>query len=290
MCDIIFFQATGRSGTQWFAKQLQDVYSDLAEVAHEPIQYAWQPKRFFRRYSPAAYKEMQALPEVQRHLEHIEEISQSKTYVEIGFPSYAAIPALSERFGDRLKLVHLIRNPVLTAASQVTHGWYSNSKRPELAALVLPTPEDLVQQWYYRENWHRLTQFEKCLFFWSEFHLHALELHSRYPDMPYHRIRFEDVFGGNSPVDVLKQLIEFMGLPWREELESKVEQKEDKWSRKTSELGDWHDVYDHPQTLALSLQFGYNLELATEHELKARYLKSVSLPQRIKHRLSAVLH
>ncbi len=290
MRDIIFFQAIGRSGTQWFAKQLQDVYGDLAEVTHEPIQYAWQPKQFFRRYTPAAFAQMQALPEVQQHLAHIEEVSQSKTYVEIGFPSYAAIPALRQRFGERLKLVHLIRNPVLNAASQVTHGWYNTSKRPDLAAAILPTPENHVQQWYYRDKWERLTQFEKCLFFWSEFHLHALELHDRYPEMEYHRIRFEEVFGGEAQVDTLKRLVAFLNLPWREDMESKLQQKEDKWSRKTSDMGDWHDVYDHPQTLALALQFGYNLELATEHELKSRYLKSVSLPQRIRHRLSAVLH
>ncbi len=290
MRDIIFFQAIGRSGTQWFARQLQDVYSDLAEVTHEPIEYAWQPKRFFRRYTPAALAEMQALPEVSQHLDRIEQVIQSKTYIEIGFPSYAAIPALRQRFGDRLKLVHLIRNPVWNAASQVTHGWYNSSKRPDLAAAILPTPEDHVQQWYYRDKWAQLTQFEKCLFFWSEFHLHALELHDRFPEMAYHRIRFEEVFGGAAPKDALERLVTFLGLPWRDAMESKLEQKEDKWSRKTSDMGDWHDVYDHPQTMALALQFGYKLELASGRALKTRYMKSVSLPQRIKHRLAGVLH
>ncbi len=287
MRDIIFFQATGRSGTQWFAKQLQDVYNDLAVVTHEPIQYAYFPKRYLRRYDTRSFKEMCNIPQVRDHLAWIDEVATEKCYIEVGFPSYAAIPALQERYGDRLKLVHLVRNPVMNAMSQVTHGWYDPVKRPDLSGTVLPTPEDSVVQAYYESRWAGMTQLEKCLFFWSEFHLHALELHERFPSMGYHHVRFEDIFGSSRASKALQQLVGFLGLPWREELLGKLNESEDKWQRRVAHLEDWRDVYNHPQTLALAMRFGYNLPMLSERELKSRYLKTVSLTQRISRRVKS---
>lgn len=289
MRDIFFFQATGRSGTQWFAKQLQDVYGDLAVVTHEPIQYAYRPKQYLRRYDHRIYEEMFSIAEVRDHLAWIDEVTAQKLYIEVGFPSYAAIPALQERYGNRLKLVHMVRNPVANTLSQVTHGWYDPVKRPDLTEAVLPTPDDNVVQSYYESRWNGLTQMEKCLFFWSEFHLHALELHERFPSMGYHRLRFEDVFGSSRAVEALNRLVAFLGLPWREELADKLKQPEDKWQRKVSQLEDWRDVYNHPQTLALAMRFGYNLHMLSDRELKSRYLKTMSLTQKISRRVKSHL-
>lgn len=282
MHDVIFFQASGRSGTQWFAKELQTVYGDVAQVTHEPIQYAYQPKTYLRRYDAASYAEMLAIPEVKKHVEQIEDISNDKIYIEVGFPSYAAIPALYEKFGRRLKLVHVVRNPILNAASQVTHGWYDPVRRRDMTGAILPTPEDNVNQWYYQAKWDSLTPFEKCLFFWSEFHLHALELHERFFAMDYLRIRFEDIFNSAQAGDTLRRLVHFIGLPWRDALLDNLQQKEDRWPRKVARLDDWRDVYNHPQTLALALQFDYDLDITTGRELKDRYLKPVSLSQKVK--------
>lgn len=285
MYDIIFFQATGRSGTQWFAKQLQNHYGDLAEVTHEPIQYAYQPKHFLRRYDEQAYAEMLALPEVKKHIEYIESTTENKLYIEIGFPSYAAIPALYDKFGGRLKIVHLVRHPVLNAASQVTHGWYDPVRRQDMAEAILPTPEHNVHQWYYKSKWNDLTPFEKCLFFWSEFHLHSLELHERFPAMEYSRIRFEDVFNSAHAADTLHSLVNFIGLPWRDALTENLQQKADKWPRKIARLGNWQDIYNHPQAQALALQFGYDLDAVTNAELNDRYVESVSLFQKVRKRV-----
>lgn len=285
MYDIIFFHATGRSGTQWFAKQLQRSYGDLAVVTHEPIQYAYQPKRFLRRYDAQTYAEMLALPQVNEHIEYIESTSKNKLYIEIGFPSYAAIPALYNRFGSRLKLVHLVRHPVLNAASQVTHGWYDPVRRRDMAEAILLTPEHNVHQWYYKSKWNGLTPFEKCLFFWSEFHLHSLELHERFPAMAYSRIRFEDIFSSAHAVDALQSLVGFMGLPWRNALTENLQQKEDQWPRKVARLDNWQDIYNHPQALALALQFGYDLDSVTNAELNERYVEAVSLFQKVRKRV-----
>jgi len=269
MNDIVFFQTAPRSGTQWFAKYLGEIYGDLAIVTHEPIGYAYRAQEYLRNYVPQALATECAETEIRTHIDYIRAVARDRKYIEIGFPSYAALPALEREFRGQLKIVHVARHPVFNAASLVTHGFYRS--RPDLDRDVLPTPDDRVAQDFYADQWESLSQFEKCLFFWSELHLHSLELRERYPEIPFLFLRFEDVFENDHASEVLEELTRFLGLPWRAELAAKIRKNVDSHVHSVPRIIGWQKIYEHPQTLALAQRFGYELATVDSIRISSRY-------------------
>src|SRR5262245_32922140 len=66
--NATFFITTARSGTQWLCETLRKVYPELV-VEHEPIQYAYAPKRCLR--NAAALAALRGEPVVRQHLNDI---------------------------------------------------------------------------------------------------------------------------------------------------------------------------------------------------------------------------
>ena len=84
MQNATFFITTARSGTQWLCETLQEVYPDLLVPEHEPIRYAYAPKRCLR--NPAAFAALRVEPAVRQHFDRIHEVLRYKSYIEVGFP------------------------------------------------------------------------------------------------------------------------------------------------------------------------------------------------------------
>src|SRR5699024_5394858 len=129
MHSVIVFLCTPRCGTQWFGKNLSELYSEKAIVLHEPLENDYDIKNNLGRYEATDSKLMTANKignqAVSKHFDFIEEVTQQMNYIEIGWEGIAGISAFHRRFGNRLKLVHLYRNPIYVAASLVTHNWYT---------------------------------------------------------------------------------------------------------------------------------------------------------------------
>src|SRR5690349_2865636 len=72
-----FFITTARSGTQWVTRSLRETYPDLLSVEHEPIKYAYAPKRCLR--NPSELAALRAVPIVRSHFDHVHRILATRS-------------------------------------------------------------------------------------------------------------------------------------------------------------------------------------------------------------------
>ncbi len=265
----VFFLSTGRCGTQWLATNLGQVYADCAVVTHEPIGPAYRCREFFRAYK--RLDEMAAVREIGAHLEWVNATVARTSYIETGWPVFSAIPLFVQRVAAPIRIVHLTRHPVPTAISHMVHKTYGGSPRvdgyTQLAALDAFCPGVIRTQ--ARRQWESWTPYDKTLFWWTEVHLYAEELSERYPHVPIHRVKAEDVLGGNA--EALTGLCEFLGLPVRTELGARTGARVDQWHHRTGDDFDWRRVLDHPDTVAVAQRLGYDFLDVDERALAARY-------------------
>ena len=261
MNHATFFVSPGRCGTQWLCKTLQGAYGDRAQITHEPIKRVYQPKKYLRH---PRIEELKEEPVVADHLAFIHETLSRRPYIETGWPSYVALPLLAKEFAGRLRVVHLVRNPVRVALSMTTHGFY---RREGVATLA---PEDPGVLQVPARDWSRMTQYEKCLFCWTEVNLLALEFHEKYPAVPYHRVRFEDLLSADG--SHFEQLVGFMMLPPNPTLVDAASNRVDAHHKKARPV-DWRLVFGHPQTVELARRLGYPLDDFSDSALTRRYFK-----------------
>jgi Sulfotransferase domain len=271
--EVVFFLSTGRCGTQWLTSALQTVYGDIAEVAHEPVGPHYRPKIFLR--APHRLHELRSIPAVAHHLAAIVERSQSKSYIELGWPSFSAIPLLKDLFGQRLRLVHLVRHPVPTALSLVTHNFYQPAVRNDAYvryAQLEPFDSGVLLK-EYQESWSKMSVFEKCLFQWVEINLYAEEIRELFRNIPFLRIKMEDMLAPDS--GALRELLEFMKLPFRPQILDFQKRRVDSFNWQTNTSLDWREVYKHVHVLTLAERYGYDLEDVDSDRMWRRYRRSL---------------
>lgn len=266
MHSAIFFLSTPRCGTQWIAKNLAEAYSDVAEVVHEPIGYDYNSRHFYREYES---EDICNIKEVKDHIDYIRNVIKNKIYIEVGFPLYAALPSFGRKFNGSVKFIHLVRNPIPTAYSMVTHKIYS-SKRKELNEKIMLYPQDKnVFLDYYKNSWSQINDFEKCLFYWSEIQMYYFEIKQRMYNVPMMSLRYEDIL--EEPEKRYREIVDFIDLPWRREVASRLNEEVDEYKNKIDEPVQIEKVYNHPQTVALALRFGYSVDTIDKKNLDKRY-------------------
>lgn len=271
MTSATFFITTARAGTQWICNGLREHYSDLLVAEHEPVGYAYMPKRYLR--NEALLDELRMDPVISRHFERIHQTLGAKSYVEVGFPAYALAPLLVREFQDQLRLVHLIRHPVYVAASVASHHWYESTRKDRLPVAVQPDPWDHgVIQKHYSSRWPHLSTFEKALFYWTEVHLFALEVQVLYRDVPFQVLKFERMLGVPAELECLAS---FLGVPFRPEWEKTTSTPIDRYRQKTTAAINWREVFRHAQTVALAERFGYDLDSVDGRGVRTRYHRNV---------------
>jgi hypothetical protein len=263
-----FFITTARSGTQWLATALKSVYSDLARVEHEAIGYTYRPKLYLRAHD--ALEDLRSTPRVASHLRGIQADLEHRNYIEVGFPCFAAAPLLHHEFPQKLRLVQLVRHPVFAAASMVTHQWYRGTRTDNLESTITLQPSDAgVYQKEYIDRWNSMSTYERCLFYWTEVHQFAQEVRDQLPDVPFHTVRMEDLV--RDPEYYLRDLVDFLGLPYREELLQWVGVRVDFHQKKTGQLMRWQQICDHPLTMKLASDFRYDIETINNWQFQRRY-------------------
>jgi hypothetical protein len=260
-----FFLSTGRCGTQWLASSLGKTYADSAVVTHEPVYAAYRPKQFLRSQRTDALLEVE---EIRAHVEWIEQLLSSHSYIEAGWPCYPGAPMFLDRFGRRAKFVHLVRNPVPTALSLATHQVYGKDGWVTPAAID-PFDPGVIQK-DLGGAWSAMTEYEKCLFWWTEVNLYALEFTREHPEVPVYRVRYEDLF--TSP-DALTGLLEFLELDAHQFDRGQVSVVVDRFQWKDAAY-DWKSIFKYPRTRELAESLGYSLTDVTSSKLSARYFQS----------------
>jgi hypothetical protein len=270
MRTATFFVTTARSGTQWLTRRLNRHFDDLLEARHEPVGYLYRPRDTLR--DEGALRALRAEPAVTAHFDYIHGILAERAYVEVGFPAYALAPLLRAEFGEALRLVQLTRHPVKVAASLVTHGWYCEGGREDIARAVAPVPADPgVTLKDYAARWPAMTPFEKSLFYWYEVHRYGMEVEASSPPGQFARFRFEDLTATPAARDRLRDVL---GLPARTGWTEAEPRRDDRFQGKTGEAIDPAAITRHPQILALAGELGYAPGDIDAAEFAARYVRS----------------
>jgi len=260
----IFFLSTGRCGTQWLQKTLAAAYPDTAVATHEPVRGAYEPKLYLRAYDKL--DELLSSEEVSKHLSYIREILKSKTYIETGWPCYPAIPLIMDQLDGRVRIVHLVRHPVYVALSLTTHKVYERQDWISRSA-ISPFDQGVVQKELV-DVWVKMGMYEKCLFWWTEINLYALELKERRPDIEFSLVRYEDLFGPDT--QTLEDLIRFMNLAYDPSIQESRLKSVDRYHWKSPPV-DWELIFKYAQTVALAKQFGYDFNDLSPPHIATRY-------------------
>jgi beta-glucosidase len=263
---LTVFLSTGRCGTQWLTESLVDLYGPRLAVEHEPIGPLYAPRRHFRQWSrPDAILDV---PEVRTH---VERIAGETHYAETGWPAFAALPLLAERFADRLRVIHLTRHPVPTGLSHLAHSSYAGSARDDAyTRLATLGPDDAnVFGAAWSERWDELSAYERCLFWWTEVNLFGLEFPQRRPDIPFARIRSEDLLRGDR--DAIDRMLAVMDLPWHDGWLERTGKVVDRWHHHTDREVDPLQVLRHADTVETARRLGYEAADLDLKALEARY-------------------
>jgi hypothetical protein len=272
--DAVFVLSTGRCGTQWLCDALASAYGKDAIVTHEPLRADYRPRRFLRA-PPDRLRALGEIPSVARHAAAIRRHLRDGPYIETGWPHFAALPWLYEALDGRLRIVHLLRHPVETALSLATHDVYDRDDWIADGALR-PSDPGCVQT-MLASHWPRMSGFERCLFWWTEIHRYACDLHRARPEIGWHTLRFERMFG--SDPEPLRNLTAFCGLRASAEFESLRTQRIDRYRRKSAPQ-DWRAIESYPLTQALAREFGYDFSDVDGSTLASRYFESEPSPHR----------
>jgi len=260
----VFFLSTGRCGTQWLQKTLAAAYTDTAVVTHEPVRGAYQPKLYLRAYD--RLDELLSSEEVSNHLLYIRDTLKSKIYIETGWPCYPAIPLIIDQLDGRVRIVHLVRHPVYVALSLTTHRVYELQNWIAGTA-ISPFDQGVVQKELV-DVWDTIGMYEKCLFWWTEINLYALELKERRPDIEFSLVRYEDLFGPGT--QTLEGLIRFMSLAYDPAMEESRLKSVDRYHWK-SPVVDWELIFKYPRTVSLAEQLGYEFNDISPSHIATRY-------------------
>ena len=250
---VTFFITTARSGTQWTAAALENIYPGVFKISHEPIGYAYEPRNTLRDIS-----KLRSLLEkkiVREHFDKIHEEVQSRPYIEVGFPAFALAPLLREEFGSRLRLVQLTRHPAQVAASLVTHRWF-NGTRPDIQDSIMITPTDAGASLPdYKARWSSMTQFEKGLYFWYQVHSFGLEQEHSSGKDAFARFQFEDLISTKA---IQEDFCAFLGVPRTDTWDEFTSVRVDKYRTKTLYKINVRTFRRNPEILNLSQQLGYD--------------------------------
>ncbi len=205
-----FVLSTGRCGTQWLTQTFAKAFGDRMRVEHEPLHNDYAPRRMLGVNDPTLLDPRSAL-RVMKHVEEIERTLETRGYFETGHPCWSSVPWLMRRFDGRIRVVHLVRHPVPTACSWVSHGAFVPPLLPHLPVKELVSPFDAGASFpEYREVWATLSPFERSLVYWAEVQALGVRL-ERAGGLPWLRLRYEDLFDPAS--DALARLVAFVGLP-----------------------------------------------------------------------------
>jgi hypothetical protein len=272
--NAVFFLSTGRCGTQFFADKLDRHFGSAALVEHEPMHDGYRPLEYFRAYHYD--QDLPLTPQIDEHIRGINKRSDVRHYVETGWPMYGALPFLIKQLNYKVKLVHLYRHPLRVAASLTTHNVYSRGEWSKQMSIA-PDVHGVSQPELAGETWAQMSEFEKCIFWWTEINSFALRFHKAHPAVPWLTLKFEDVFTQEGSRE-LKKLADFIELPHNDQFNNSIKAKIDGYFGKTTKSINIDSLHKYPKTKSLMLQLGYTVDAGMLEEIESRYLYTSMLP------------
>jgi hypothetical protein len=253
------------------------------------MRHAARPRHLFRCFDAERQEIALADPEIGGFVRGIARSSEERPVLIFGNTLSHLAPVFHRVVGDRLRLLHLHRDPVVTAAStyvKTRPEWWSRPAYEDDPYGIRISPFDPHARFVeYRDRWAGMSLFEWILYQWLERHAAALETHERIPEAPFLSLRSEDLFA--APDTTIATLAEFVGLDSPESPEGKGPRRNATWdrTRELRPLGDaWRAYESHPAVLELAAELGHPHDPeALERQMERYQLPPGVLPW-IRHR------
>jgi len=202
--------STGRTGTKFLAKTLQ-VILPHADVFHEGgersrliniLSHA-HLAGFFPRQGPVLAWRMAIQPALTR--------AQQNTTIYIDANNHLYVfgtgnPGLY----PNLKIIHIVRDPRDYIRSHI--NWSKSRLKSFIANYLVPfwQPSGFLLGEYSWADWSGLNRLERYAWIWS--YKNRLIQQMEMSQVPYLRIKFEDLFGGKDPGSTLADMLDFIGF------------------------------------------------------------------------------
>jgi len=261
-----FILSIGRCGTQWLASVFRKLYEDVLYVEHEPLHLAYQPRK---TYGLQQFSNNNIPEAVKSHLADIKHTLKEKPYLECGWPCWGALRYFAQALEGRIRIIHLVRHPVYSSFSWLTHQAFCPPLLPHLGeGKVFLTPFDNgVVFKNFCDVWEQMSPLEKNFFYWAEINGFGICLEEEY-SFPFLRINFEELFQPSS----LKKITSFLDLAWKETLYDYAGKREDKFSGGiVDSANDPELIFKYKDVIDVAQQLGYNDLTVDAQRLMQRY-------------------
>ncbi len=240
----------------------------MADVRHEPIRHNYLPPHYYREYEATDCALESAV--IAGHVQSLERDASSRHYVEVSWQNFAAIPMLVEKFGKRIKLVHVYRHPISNCFSLLAHRfYYPKVLRGDSSRALLNPDIDNMLTVEDGGSWDSYSPFEKCLHYWMEINSYVGELQERYPHIPMLSVSAEGLF--DTTGETFERVVEFIGLPNRSVPKEDLDRRIDKFSKRAVLIDRWESIFEFPKIVAKAESLGYDFENISDAKLLAKY-------------------
>jgi hypothetical protein len=246
-------------------------------VEHEPLQHAARIRQLFRCFDGERQEAALLDRVIGGFIRDVARTADDRPVAIFGNTLSHLAPVFHRVFGDRLRLLHLHRDPVVTAASlfvMTRPGWWSPAgslKHDPYALWITPfDPHAMFPE--YRERWSLMTLFDGILYQWLERHAYAHETRARLAEIPFLSIRSEDLF--IDPVRMIERLGKFMGLDPPAPTATVRARKNQTWARSRERnplREEWRTYVEHRAAIALARELGHPVAPAWVEAQVARY-------------------
>lgn len=280
-----------RSGTTLLHTGFRATWGTAVRAEHEPIQHAARLRHLFRCFDAERQDFALLDAEIGGLVRDVARTAESRPVAIFGNTLSHLAPVFHRMLGDRLRLLHLHRDPVVTAASifvKTRPEWWHRVGRFEDDPVGLRiTPFDPHAAFpEYRDRWASMSLFEVILYQWLERQAYAVEAGDRLAGIPFLSLRSEDLFA--DPAATLEVLGRFAGLdpPPRPPTSARARRNQS-WerSRERNPLGDeWRAYVRHPAVLELARALGHPVEAGSLEAEMARYRLPPGLLPWLRHR------
>jgi len=207
MSEFWYVASNGRCGTQFLARQLSMV-ADGEQIVHERMSLRLSSRTLFRN-PEALYSHLGRSPDLQGFFVRLtNRVKNGERQVFCGWPAFAWLDYMMERFSGKFRFVHLVRNPYDNAASHCTHHAMSitNLSRMEKLCKVFGT-DPKVKFSQFADRYNQFGPFERQLLHWLEVTSFIHE-HSAAPEFRG-LFRFEDLVASDDTAlnEMMSQII-----------------------------------------------------------------------------------
>lgn len=274
---VLLTLTTARSGTTLLHTSFREWWGDRVRAEHEPIHHAARLRHLFRCFDAERQDEALLHPVIGDLIRDLVRSADSRPVLVFGNTLSHLAPVFHRMLGDRLRLLHLHRDPVVTAASiyvKTRPEWWSRVGNYEDDPYGLRiTPFDPHARFVeYRARWDSLSLFEMILYQWLERHAFALEVAAQMPEIPFLSLRSEDLF--DDPDGSILELARFVGLDPPGPPALRGARRNQTWARSLERhpLGErWRVYASHLAVLELAEELGHPLDPERLEGEMARY-------------------